>query len=637
MTQGATTPAAAAGQGHGLTAPPSFAALTVGSVGVVYGDIGTSPLYAFREAVQAAIAGGPVTPEAVLGVLSMIVWALIIIVTLKYVVILLRADNNGEGGTLSLTALAFRAVGRRSTPILLVGVVGAAMFYGSSFITPALSVMSAVEGLRVATPAFDPYVLPVTIVILVALFAVQSHGTGRVSALFGPLMVLWFVVLAVAGGMHIMDHPAVFRAINPLYAIQFVIDNHLIALVTLAAVFLAVTGTEALYADLGHFGRTPIQTAWVALVLPALLLNYFGQGALVLANPAAIDDPFYRLVPESMLLPLVALATAATSIASQAVITGAYSLTQQAIQLGLLPRFEIRHTSAQQYGQVYMPRVNVTLLVGVLLLVLMFRTSSALAHAYVLAVSATSFLTTMLLFVVLSKLWRWPIWATLAVILPLVLVDGLFFVAATMKLVEGAYVPVLFGLVVVLLILTWRRGTRLLYDKTRRTEVPLDTLIRSLEKNPPHLAKGTAVFLTSDPDFAPTALLHNLKHNKVLHENNVILTIITSDTPRVPEEDRVRIDVISPHFRKVSLNFGYMEQPNIPKALAVARKLGWQFDIMSTSFFLSRRSLKPAAKSGMPRWQDRLFITLARTANDATDYFQIPTGRVVEIGTQVTV
>jgi KUP system potassium uptake protein len=450
-------------------------------------------------------------------------------------------------------------------------------------------------------------------------------------------MVLWFVVIAIAGGMHIMDHPGVFRAVNPLYAIQFVIDNHLIALVTLAAVFLAVTGTEALYADLGHFGRKPIQTAWVVLVLPALMLNYFGQGALVLSNPAAIDDPFYRLVPESMLLPLVVLATAATAIASQAVITGAYSLTQQAIQLGLLPRFEIRHTSAQQYGQVYMPRVNATLLVGVLLLVLLFRTSSALAHAYVLAVTATSFLTTMLLFVVLSKLWRWPIWATLAVILPLVLVDGLFFVAATMKLAEGAYVPVLFGAVVVLLILTWRRGTRLLYDKTRRTEVPLDTLIRSLEKSPPHLAQGTAVFLTSDPDFAPTALLHNLKHNKVLHENNVILTIITSDTPRVPEEDRVRIDVVSPHFRKVSLNFGYMEQPNIPKALAVARKLGWQFDIMSTSFFLSRRSLKPAAKSGMPRWQDRLFIGLARTANDATDYFQIPTGRVVEIGTQVTV
>ncbi len=637
MSQGATEPAIAAGHGHGFSAPPSFARLTIGSVGVVYGDIGTSPLYAFREAVQASIAGGPVTQEAVLGVLSMILWALIIIVTLKYVVILLRADNNGEGGTLSLTALAFRAVGRRSTPILLIGVVGAAMFYGGSFITPALSVMSAVEGLRVATPAFDPYVLPVTIVILVGLFAVQSHGTGRVSALFGPLMVLWFVVMAVAGGMHIMDHPAIFRAINPLYALQFVIDNHLIALVTLAAVFLAVTGTEALYADLGHFGRKPIQTAWVVLVLPALILNYFGQGALVLSNPTAIDDPFYRLVPESMLLPLVVLATAATAIASQAVITGAYSLTQQAIQLGLLPRFEIRHTSAQQYGQVYMPRVNATLLIGVLLLVLMFRTSSALAHAYVLAVSATSFLTTMLLFVVLSKLWRWPIWATLAVILPLVLVDGLFFIAATMKLAEGAYVPVLFGALVVLLILTWRRGTRLLYDKTRRTEVPLDTLIRSLEKSPPHLAQGTAVFLTSDPDFAPTALLHNLKHNKVLHENNVVLTIITSDTPRVPEEDRVRIDVVSPHFRKVSLNFGYMEQPNIPKALAVARKLGWQFDIMSTSFFLSRRSLKPAAKSGMPRWQDRLFIGLARTANDATDYFQIPTGRVVEIGTQVTV
>jgi KUP system potassium uptake protein len=625
------------GASHASVSAPSFATLTLGSIGVVYGDIGTSPLYAFREAVNAAIGTGPVTEAAVLGVLSMIVWALIIVVTLKYVLILLRADNNGEGGTLSLTALAFRALGRRSLPILLLGVVGAAMFYGGSFITPALSVMSAVEGLRVVTPAFDDYVLPTTIFILVILFSVQSRGTGGISKLFGPITAIWFVVMAILGAMHIMDQPAVFKAINPIYAIQFGLDNYLIAFATMAAVYLAVTGTEALYADLGHFGRKPIQTAWFALVLPSLLLNYFGQGALVLSNPSTIADPFYRLVPESLLLPLVALATAATAIASQAVITGAYSLTQQAIQLGFLPRFEIRHTSSSLYGQIYMPRVNLTLLVGVLFLVLMFRTSSALAHAYVLAVSATSFVSTVLAFVVLRKLWHWPLWMTSLVIIPFFIVDGVFFVAATTKLVEGAWVPVLFGAILVLLIMTWRRGARLLADKTRRTEVPLDTLLRSLEKSPPHSAPGTAVFLTSDPDFAPTALLHNLKHNKVLHENNVILTIITADTPRVPEDERVRIIPVSPHFRKISLRFGYMEQPNIPKALAVARKLGWQFDIMSTSFFLSRRSLKPAAKSGMPRWQDRLFIGLARTANDATDYFQIPTGRVVEIGTQVTI
>jgi KUP system potassium uptake protein len=619
------------------SASPSFATLALGSIGVVYGDIGTSPLYAFREAVNAAVHQGPVTEEAVLGVLSMIAWALIVVVTLKYVLILLRADNNGEGGTLSLTALAFRALGRRSMPILLLGVVGAAMFYGGSFITPALSVMSAVEGLRVATPAFDDYVLPITIFILIVLFSLQPRGTGGISALFGPVTALWFVVMAVLGAMHIMDQPSVFKAINPLYAIRFAFDNYLIAFATMAAVYLAVTGTEALYADLGHFGRRPIQTAWFALVLPSLLLNYFGQGALVLSNSAAIADPFYRLVPESLLLPLVALATAATAIASQAVITGAYSLTQQAIQLGFLPRFEIRHTSSSQYGQIYMPRVNLTLLFGVLFLVLMFRTSSALAHAYVLAVSATSFVSTLLAFVVVRKLWHWPLWLTSLVIIPLFIVDSAFFVAASTKLVEGAWVPVLFGAIVVLLILTWRRGARLLSDKTRRTEVPLDTLLRSLEKSPPHEASGTAVFLTSDPDCAPTALLHNLKHNKVLHEHNVVLTIITTDTPRVPEDERVRITPVSPRFRKVSLRFGYMEQPNIPKALAVARKLGWQFDIMSTSFFLSRRLLKPAAKSSMPRWQNRLFIGLARTANDATDYFQIPTGRVVEIGTQVTI
>ena len=637
MSNASPQPGAPAAGSSLAVAPPSFTTLTLGSIGVVYGDIGTSPLYAFREAVNAAIGQGPVTEEAVLGVLSMIAWALIIVVTLKYVLILLRADNNGEGGTLSLTALAFRALGRRSLPVLLLGVVGAAMFYGGSFITPALSVMSAVEGLRVVTPAFDDYVLPATIFILVILFSVQSRGTGRVSVLFGPVTALWFVVMAVLGGMHIMDQPAVLKAINPLYAIQFALDNYLIAFATMAAVYLAVTGTEALYADLGHFGRKPIQTAWVALVLPSLLLNYFGQGALVLSNPATIADPFYRLVPESFLLPLVALATAATAIASQAVITGAYSLTQQAIQLGLLPRFEIRHTSSSLYGQIYMPRVNMTLLIGVLFLVLMFRTSSALAHAYVLAVSATSFVSTVLAFVVLRKLWHWPLWLTSLVIIPFFIVDGAFFIAVTTKLVEGAWVPVLFGAILVLIIMTWRRGARLLSDKTRRTEVPLDTLIRSLEKRPPHSAPGTAVFLTSDPDFAPTALLHNLKHNKVLHENNVILTIITADTPRVAEDERVRIIPVSPLFSKVSLRFGYMEQPNIPKALAVARKLGWQFDIMSTSFFLSRRSLKPAAKSGMPRWQDRLFISLARTANDATDYFQIPTGRVVEIGTQVTI
>ncbi len=636
--QGEPVPADATGTADGADRRDgSFFKLALGSIGVVYGDIGTSPLYAFREAVQAASGEEIATRPVVLGVLSLIVWSLILVVTLKYVLILLRADNNGEGGTLSLTALAFRALGQRTPLVLMLGVIGAAMFYGSSFITPALSVMSAVEGLKVATPAFEPYVLPLTVLILVLLFAVQSRGTGRVAALFGPITVVWFLVIAVIGGIHIADDPTVFFALNPYYAIVFLADNGIIGLITLGAVFLVVTGSEALYADLGHFGRKPIQAAWIFLVLPALLINYFGQGALVLSDPSAVADPFYRLVPEAMLLPLVGLATAATVIASQAVITGAYSITQQAIQLGLLPRFEIRHTSATHYGQIYMPRVNTTLLVGVLLLVLMFRTSSALASAYVMAVAATEATATLLGFIVIWKLWGWRLWSTALLMGPFIVIDAAFLGATMLKLADGAWVPVLLGLVIVILVVSWRRGTGILAAKTRKTEVPLEALLRSLEKKPPHTVPGTAVFLTSDPAYAPTALMHNLKHNKVLHEHNVILTIVAADTPRVPDEERVAITPVSPLFSRIALKFGYMEQPNIPKALAIARKLGWTFDIMATSFFLSRRALKPAAKSGMPAWQDRLFINMARSASDATDFFQIPTGRVVEVGTQVTV
>jgi KUP system potassium uptake protein len=623
--------------GTGQEAPPNFVALALGSVGVVYGDIGTSPLYAFREAVMAASNAQGVTRDIVLGVLSLIVWALIVTVTLKYVLLLLRADNNGEGGTLSLTALATRAIGKRTSFIYILGVIGASMFLGDSVITPAISVLSAVEGLKLANPHFGDYVAPLTVFILIGLFAAQSRGTAKVAALFGPIMVVWFVAIAIAGVLHIRDDPNVLYAINPLYGIAFVYNHGQIGMVTLGAVFLVVTGGEALYADLGHFGRKPIQTAWLSLVLPALLINYFGQGAKVLADPGAIENPFYRLVPEGFLLPMVVLATAATVIASQAVITGAYSLVHQAIRLGLLPRLAILHTSASHVGQIYIPRVTIALLVGVLLLVGLFRTSSALASAYGIAVATTMVVDGLLAFFVVWKLWQWSIWKTLVVMVPLIIVDVTFFSANFMKLFEGAWAPILFGAGMVLLILTWRRGTGILASKTRRTEVPLDTLFRNLEKKPPHIVPGTAVFLTSDPDFAPTAMLHNLKHNKVLHEHNVILTIITADTPRVPEDDRVQITPLSAHFARVSLKFGYMEQPNVPKALAIARKHGWHFDIMSTSFFLSRRALKPSAKSGMPSWQDHLFIWLARSASDATDFFQIPTGRVVEVGTQVTV
>jgi KUP system potassium uptake protein len=612
-------------------------ALALGSLGVVYGDIGTSPLYAFREAVMAATEAGPVSRGVVLGVLSLILWALIVVVVIKYVLLLLRADNNGEGGTLSLTALASRAMGRRTALVFLLGVVGASMFLGDAVITPAISVLSAIEGLKLVTPAFDHYVVPLTIAILLGLFAGQSRGTARVASFFAPVMTIWFVAIAAAGLLHIRDDPGVLAAINPAYAVAFLYGHGDVGLVTLGLVFLVVTGAEALYADLGHFGRLPIQRAWFGLVLPALLLNYFGQGAKVLADPAAIENPFYRLVPDVLLLPMVVLATAATVIASQAVITGAYSLVQQAIQLGFLPRLAILHTSAAQAGQIYIPRVTWILLLGVLLLVGLFRTSSALASAYGIAVATTMVVDGVLGFLVIWKLWHWPLWRVVLIVAPLVLVDIVFFSANLLKLLEGAWAPILFGAAMVLLILTWRRGTNILAQKTRRTEVPLDTLLASLEKHPPHVVPGTAVFLTSQPDFAPTALLHNLKHNKVLHEHNVILTIVTTDTPRVADEERVKITARSPRFSLVALKFGYMESPNVPKALAIARKHGWQFDIMSTSFFLSRRALKPAVRSGMPRWQDHLFIGLAKSASDATDFFQIPTGRVVEVGTQVAV
>jgi KUP system potassium uptake protein len=614
-----------------------FWALTLGSIGIVYGDIGTSPLYGFRESILAAVGPNqPASQAAVFGILSLIIWALLIVVTTKYVLILLRADNNGEGGTLALMALARRVAARGGT-IVLLGIISGALFYGDAIITPALSVLSAVEGLKIVAPSLDAYIVPLTVIILFALFSLQSRGTAKVAALFGPITLIWFVAIAAAGIWHITGNPSVLLAVNPLYGVEFLLTHGYIAFVTLGAVFLVVTGAEALYADLGHFGPKPIRFAWLAVVLPALIMNYLGQGALVLANPKAIENPFFLLYPDWALLPMVILATAATVIASQAVITGAYSLTQQAIQLGLLPRLEIRHTSESTFGQIYMPRVNVLLLFGVLLLVALFRSSSALASAYGIAVTGTMVVTGMMAVVVIARVWNWgPVAATL-LIAPFLFIDLTFLSANLLKIVEGGWMPLALGALVMIIMYTWRRGTKLLVEKTRKSEVPLAGLVQSLEKKSPYRVPGTAVFLTSDPSFAPTALLHSLKHYKVLHEHNVILTIETAPSPHVEDSERVRIEPIGATFLRVVLQFGFMDNPNVPRALAVARRLGWQFDIMSTSFFLSRRALKPATKSGMPRWQGRLFIGLARTANDATDYFQIPTGRVVEIGTQVTI
>lgn len=611
-----------------------FRILVLGAVGVVYGDIGTSPIYAFREALAARPIGSGGENE-VLGLLSLIVWALTLTVSIKYVFFVTRADNRGEGGTLSLMALARSGFTKHPGWLLALGVVGSALFFGDSIITPAISVLSAVEGLEVIAPNLSSWVLPATLVILVGLFAVQRFGTGKVSRVFGPVTAVWFLALGVSGLLHVIDQPQVLWAINPLYGVQFLIAHIHIASVVVGAVFLAVTGAEALYADLGHFGRRPIVIAWFGLVFPALLLNYFGQGAFVLAHPAGAVNPFFLMHPEWALIPMVILATAATVIASQAVITGAYSLAQQAIALNLLPRMTVLHTSETQSGQVYMPQVNTMILVLVLALVVGFGSSAALSNAYGIAVSGVMLVTANLLAIVMWRVWKWRLWQVASIMVPFLILDFGFFAANASKLFQGGWVPAAVAVVVASIMTIWMAGRKRLSEKTRRDEVPLAFLIENLSKKKPIIVPGTAVFLTSDIEGAPTALLHSLKHYKVLHEHNVILTVVTSTLPRVSDDDKIRIEAYNDLFYRVVVTFGYMETPNIPKALALARKLGWKFDIMSTSFFLSRRSLKPSPKGGLPFWVDRVFIRLSKNATDATEYFHIPTGRVVEIGTQV--
>ncbi len=615
-----------------------FWALTLGSIGVVYGDIGTSPLYAFHEALVAAGGGHEgVRREHIFGVVSLILWALTIIVTLKYVLILLRADNQGEGGTLSLLALAQRVLGRTTPAVMVLGAIGAALFYGDAVITPAISVLSAVEGLKLVTTQFDPYILPITIGIIIGLFLIQSRGTAAVAIWFGPITLVWFAVMAVGGLVHIADDLSILSAINPLHAIRFVADNGVIGLIALGAVFLAVTGAEALYADLGHFGRKPIQFAWTFVVFPALALNYLGQGALVLAEPTAVENPFFLLYPGWALLPVVLLATVATIIASQAVITGAFSLTRQAIQLRLLPRMKIQHTSESQSGQIYMGAINMLLLAGVIGLVLAFGSSSKLASAYGIAVTGTMVVTATLAFVVVQRHWHWPLWAAVALITPFLLIDLVFFGANLMKLVEGGYVPLLIAGLIGMIMWTWVKGTAILSVHDRQSEIPLSDLLGMLDRRLPTFVPGTAIYLTAHPDFAPVALMHTLKHFKSLHEQNIILTIVTTDVPRIAAEDRIRMETINPRVRRIVMTFGYMEEPNVPHELGLYQAPDWHFEIMTTSFIVSRRSLKLAARSAMPPWQSRLFIFLARNAADASAYFQIPAGRVVEIGTQVNV
>ena len=635
-----TTPGEAttsAAHGHGPKSP--FWLLTLGAIGVVFGDIGTSPLYALREAIDHA-RGGVGGDLAVIGVVSLAFWALMVVVTFKYVFFLMRADNKGEGGTLAMMALAQNAIGRRSAWIFILGVCGAALFYSDGIITPAISVLSAIEGVKEAPGiggALDPFIVPIAAVILIGLFMVQSRGTEGLAKLFGPITAVWFLCLGGLGLFHIFDDVSILRALSPHYGVELLIKNGFLGFIILGCVFLAVTGAEALYADMGHFGKSPIRAGWLYFVLPCLTLNYLGQGALILANPDASENPFWSMVPQIAYWPMLILATMATVIASQAVITGAFSVTQQAVQLGLLPRIDIRFTSESQAGQIYVPAVNSLMMVGVLALLVSFQSSHNLTAAYGVAVTGTMLVNTLMSFSVVTQKWRWPLWLVLAVLVPIGFVDTVFLTSNLLKIPDGAWMPLALGSGLVLIMWTWTRGSQLLAAKAKKDSLPLTDLIEMLRARPPHRAPGTAVFLTSDPDVAPVALMHNLKHNKVLHEKNIILTVRTTDRPRVSDSERIVMEPINEDFKKITLSYGFMESPVVPRALGLCRKQGLKFDIMSTSFFLGRRSVVPASNRGMPLWQDKLYIFLMRNAANPTDFFHIPPGRVVELGTQVSV
>jgi KUP system potassium uptake protein len=615
-----------------------FLVLVVGSVGVVYGDIGTSPLYAFREALRPFSHDG-ISQQEVVGLISLMVWTLTIIVTFKYVLFLLRADNDGEGGTLSLLALLMKKTGSYTPILFFAGLIGAALFIGDAMITPALSVMSALEGLKLVTPALSGYVLPLSAAIMIALFLVQSKGTAAVSNFFGPITVLWFLAMAWGGLIHIGDDYTILQALNPLNAIWFITHAGFVGLIVLGAVFLTVTGAEALYADLGHFGRKPIQTAWFILVFPALALNYLGQGAFVLTHPEAAENPFYLMYPDWALLPVVILATLATIIASQAVITGAFSLARQAVHLGFLPRLQITFTSETNTGQIYVPAVNLLLFVGVIVLIFSFGDSESLATAYGVSVTGAMVVTTLLAFQFLRSVWGWKALTAAAILLPLFILEAVFLSANLLKIHDGGWVPVMLALAIMLIMWTWTRGSHLLREKTARNDIPLDTFIRSIEKSqhPPVTVPGTAVFLTSVGDKTPAVLLHNIKHNHVLHEKNVVLTVRTSEKPYVPDDERVTLTTLSERFSRIELCFGFMDEPNVSRALAICKKAGFKFEIMQTSFYLGRRTLIADPNTGLPRWQDDLYIALSGLGIDPSSYFKLPANRVVEIGEQVTI
>jgi KUP system potassium uptake protein len=608
----------------------------VSAIGIVYGDIGTSPLYTLKEVFNGEHAV-PVTPENVYGILSLVFWALMLVVSAKYVLFIMRADNDGEGGIMALTSLALRAVkpGRKAWWLSVLGVFGAALFYGDGMITPAISVLSAVEGLEIATPAFRPFVLPIALVLLIGLFMMQRRGTGSVGAIFGPVMLCWFAVLAVLGINGIRLHPEILGAISPWWAAHFFATQPLIAWLALGAVVLAITGGEALYADMGHFGRRPIKLSWFFVVFPALYLNYLGQGALILDHPDNVRNPFFLLVPDQLLYPMVALSALATIIASQAVISGAFSLTRQAIQLGYAPRMLMVHTSEREIGQIYVPGINWMLLGAVIALVVGFRSSSALASAYGIAVTLTMLIDTILAFVVVRALWRWNVATSLAFIGVFITVDIAFFSATAVKIVAGGWFPLLIGALIFVVLRTWKRGRAVLEERSRADTMRLEIFIPSLFNDPPPRVPGTAVFLTHWLESVPRTLLHNLYHNKVLHERVVLLKVETADTPWVPDERRLEVEQLDYGFWRVLVRYGFKEEPDIPAALALSGQQGLEFDLMSTSFFLGHEKLVSRASSGMAGWREKLFIVLFRNAGSAADYFGIPPNRVVELGAQV--
>jgi len=627
--------------GHDKPQTPRYVAmLSLAALGVVYGDIGTSPLYAMRESFVAH-AGISVGRENILGVLSLIFWSLMIVISLKYLAFVMRAENNGEGGILALTALIVprhqRSLRHSRRVLILIGLFGTALLYGDGMITPAISVLSAVEGLGVATPQLKPYVIPIAIGILIALFMIQRHGTGTVGSVFGPVMILWFSTLALLGIVHIAQNPSVLAALSPVHAARFFLNNKLQGFLALGSIFLVVTGSEALYADMGHFGKRPIQLAWFGLVLPSLVLNYFGQGALLIADPAAIDSPFYRMAPAWALWPLLVLATAATIIASQALISGAFSLTMQAVQLGYLSRVRILHTSETEAGQIYIPAINWTLMVACVGLVLGFRSSSGLAAAYGVAVATTMVITTMLFFVVTRERWKWSKPVAVSLSVAFLIVDLSYFGANLFKVPDGGWFPLVIGVIVFAIMTTWKRGREILAARLRHGELPIERFIASIATHPPTRVPGTAVYLSSRPGATPPAMLLNFRHNEVLHETVVILSITTSDVPRVTPARRANVWDLGDGFFQVTLSYGFMEEPNVPRDLANIVHPGFGIRPEHTTYVLGRETILATEREGMAMWRERLFALMSRNATSAARFFHLPTDQCLEIGMQVEI